>query len=358
MWDVEHLRIQCERIVRWMPRQGVHRGQRIYRSCLSRFRGVDGVDVMAYDPVECRFKEGEDFKRFNLKWVDHDDISWHHVEDKNLSDRLKRLAVDVFKATSGRGYGRVDVRSDPTGENLYYLEMNPNCGIFYPEGLYGCADFILDQEDSKTAHAAFALAQVEVAKRLWQQNKPIFEARYDAKAESWGLFALRELGVGEIIQHNEEAGLHVVTKSHVLRNWNTKSKENFNTYCWPISNNLFAMWNPEPDEWLPINHSCDPNAWNEVGNGLNLVARRCIVVGEEIQMDYATFVGFFPEMTSFKCNGGTGACRGTITGMDIVNIPELSQRYHGHMTEYISMRAREVHGNDLNSSLGQFASMT
>ena len=203
---------------------------------------------------------------------------------------------------------------------------------------------------------------MEVANRLWQQkndDKSIFEARYDAKAESWGLFALREFDVGEIIQRNEEASLHVVTKSHVLRHWDgvpsgnnngglstvsnsVNTWENFKAYCWPISDNLFAMWNHEPDEWQPINHSCDPNAWNEEGNGLNLVARRFIAVGEEIQMDYATFVGFFPDMKSFTCKCGTDACRGTITGMDIVNVPELAQRYHGHMTDYVSRRAREA----------------
>ena len=28
------------------------------------------INVMAYDPVECIFREGEDFKHHNLKWVD------------------------------------------------------------------------------------------------------------------------------------------------------------------------------------------------------------------------------------------------------------------------------------------------
>jgi D-alanine-D-alanine ligase-like ATP-grasp enzyme len=366
VWDVENLRIQCERMLDQFGGCLIEEfiiGREFTVLASQVPVGDDGVDVMAYDPVECRFKDGEDFKHYNIKWVDYEEMSWHPVEDKNLFDRLKKLAIDVFKASGGRGYGRMDVRSDPSGENLYCLEVNPNCGIFYPEGLYGSADFILDKVDAKKAHASFALAQVEVAKRLWKNkndDKAIFEARYDAKTESWGLFALRDIEVGEIIQRNEEAPLHVVTKSSVLRHWegapeytSTDKKsavssantwENFKAYCWPISDNLFAMWSPKPDEWKPINHSCDPNAWNEEGNGLNLVARRRVVSGEEIQMDYATFVGFFPEMKSFDCSCGSGICRGTITGMDIINVPELAQRYHGHMTDYVSMKAREAHG--------------
>jgi hypothetical protein len=94
---------------------------------------VDGNDikVVAFDAVECNFGEGEDFKHYNLKWVDYENIGWSNVEeeDPDLAQRLKELAVNVFRGMGGRAYGRVDVRSDPTGKNLYYLEINPNCGV-------------------------------------------------------------------------------------------------------------------------------------------------------------------------------------------------------------------------------------
>ena len=127
----------------------------------------DDLDVVAFEPVECRFGEDEDFKHFNLKWVDYDNIFWKGVTDVALCKRLKQQAKNVFQALDGRGYGRLDVRADPSGEHLYFLEINPNCGIFYPEGAYGSADFILDRLDSKNAHAEFILNQVEVARRLW-----------------------------------------------------------------------------------------------------------------------------------------------------------------------------------------------
>jgi len=323
--------------------------------------GTGGIDVVAYEPVECRFGVGEEFKHYELKWVDYDSMTWVGIEDADLAERLKDLAVKVFRGMNGRGYGRLDVRSDPAGENLYFLEINPNCGVFYPEGLYGSADFILDRADPVRAHADFLLSQVEVAKRLWKaknERNSVFETRYDARTKSWGLFALRDVQEGEIVQRNEEAALHLVSKAHVLRHWAGLNDEdadegvaaekacmrtwrNFATYCWPVSDSLYAMWDPEPDNWKPINHSCDPNAWQEEGNGLNLVARRSIAKGEEITVDYATFVGYFPEMKSFPCECRAAACRGEISGMDIVKHPGLSRRYEGHTTDYVARKAKE-----------------
>jgi len=334
-----------------------------------------GVQVMAHEPVECKFVAGEDFKHYNLKWVDYEEISWHPVDDADLATRLQTMATQVFQACQGRGYGRIDVRSDASGKDLYFLEINPNCGIFYPEGLYGSADFILDRADPVQAHARFALDQVEVARRLWKQKNhesKLFEARYDPRKESWGLFALCDIHPGQVIQRNEESAIYVVSKSHVLKHWigspeckdwnngecgggssssssssstsNMNTWDNFCSYCYPISDNLVAMWKPHPDDWKPINHSCDPNAWNEEGNGLNVVARRFIPAGEEIRMDYATFCGCFPEMKSFPCDCGADLCRGTITGTDMMDHADLVERYRDHMTDYIAGKVQAAAG--------------
>lgn len=41
----------------------------------------------------------------------------------------------------------------------------------------------------------------------------------------------------------------------------------------------WVTWSEDPNEWLPINHCCDPNTWLE---GLDLVARRDIRKGEQV----------------------------------------------------------------------------
>jgi hypothetical protein len=289
-----------------------------------------GVDYVAYDAIECKFGDNQEFKHYQLKWVDYDSISWHPVVDATLNERLKQAAIRTFAAMPGaRGYARIDIRSDFAGEHLYFLEINPNCGIFYPQGLYGSADFILDRADPVYGHADLLLNQVKVAKILHAKQlqeagtddgRNLYEARYDGIKESWGLYAIRDIEKGEIIQWNEEKPVHLVSKSHVLRHWNgapittddsNKSIkqqqqqqqqesatspvasshtsgvkktttttaaiahttwENFTAYCWPVNDSLFAMWDPDPNRWAPINHSCDPNAWNETGNGLNIGA--------------------------------------------------------------------------------------
>lgn len=323
----------------------------------------NGIDVVAFDPLECKFRKGEDFKHFNLKWVDYENISWSDVSNvSNLSDRLKQLARNVFRGIGGRGYGRIDVRSDESGENLYFLEINPNCGVFYAEGKYGSADFILDRCDSKSEHAKFILNQVNVALWLWKQSNleklETCEPRYNAQARSWGMWALRDLAIGEVIINNEEKPIHLVSKQHVLRSWKGSPSscdddinevemrcwDNFAAYCWPISDELFAMWASDSNDWKPINHSCDPNVWNEHGNGLNLVARRVITAGEEICLDYATFVGYFPEMKPFTCCCKSTSCREIITGMDIIDKPELALKYKGHMSSYVASKAAAAVG--------------
>ncbi len=40
-------------------------------------------------------------------------------------------------------------------------------------------------------------------------------------------------------------------------------KKFFEDYCYPLSEDLYVMWESDPDSWKPINHSCDPNSWYE-----------------------------------------------------------------------------------------------
>lgn len=46
-----------------------------------------------------------------------------------------------------------------------------------------------------------------------------------------------------------------------------------------MSENVYCTWSDNPDQWFPINHSCDPNTWLE---GLTVVARKPISAGEEV----------------------------------------------------------------------------
>ena len=67
--------------------------------------------------------------------------------EKNILDST------FFKELGGNGYARCDYRMDANGD-IYMLEINPNCGIFYPPHEPGSADFSL-LNDPVTNHTKF-----------------------------------------------------------------------------------------------------------------------------------------------------------------------------------------------------------
>jgi D-alanine-D-alanine ligase len=49
----------------------------------------DEDNPIAFMPVECRFGNGESFKHFDLKWVDHNTIGWVPCKEEELCNKLK-----------------------------------------------------------------------------------------------------------------------------------------------------------------------------------------------------------------------------------------------------------------------------
>lgn len=117
----------------------------------------DALIPLAYTPVEFHFAAGETFKHFEAKFVEYRQTAVVRCMEATLSLRLKRMAADLFVGMNGSGYGRCDIRMNTEGE-LFMLEINPNCGVFYPPGTPGCADIILAGEEG--GHAGFVDAIV------------------------------------------------------------------------------------------------------------------------------------------------------------------------------------------------------
>jgi len=107
---------------------------------------------IAYTPIQYEFPEGESFKHSDMKWVEFDDMAEHPVKDKKLAAVLRRDAARVFVEMQGAGFGRVDFRIDREGVP-YVLEINANCGIYYPPSAPGGADLCLLHHPG--GHAAF-----------------------------------------------------------------------------------------------------------------------------------------------------------------------------------------------------------
>lgn len=113
-----------------------------------------------YTPVEFRFPPGETFKHWRLKWYDWKGMEAVVVEDAALEARLREESARFFAALGGAGYARCDVRMDADGE-LRFLEINPNCGVYYPEDEPGSADLALMHDPE--GHAGFTRRVIEAA---------------------------------------------------------------------------------------------------------------------------------------------------------------------------------------------------
>jgi D-alanine-D-alanine ligase-like ATP-grasp enzyme len=288
---------------------------------------ADPASPITYAPVRYRFPDGESFKHYQLKWFDYHGLRAEPVRDPVLEERLRDASARMFAGLNGTGYGRCDLRIDGDGR-LFMLEINPNCGIYYPASDPGSADLCLLHDPA--GHAGFTRHIMAAARRRPRRPGRPWEIRTNG-ARGYGHYATRPIARGERIVAFEETPHTLVTRSHVERAWPDLHADWFRRYAWPLTDEVWVTWSRDPEEWRPINHSCEPNAWL---HGLDVVARRDIAAGDEITLDYATF--YNELMPSFECGCGEDACRGTITGQDLM--ADFVDRYGEHVSDYVRRR--------------------
>jgi len=112
----------------------------------------DASQPIAFQPIEFKFPAGESFKHYDMKWKEYEHMSVYPVCEEEIAEQLRDLTKRQFLAMNGNGYARCDFRMNQDGE-LFLLEINPNCGIFYPPHEPGSADFILLNDP--LGHAGF-----------------------------------------------------------------------------------------------------------------------------------------------------------------------------------------------------------
>jgi D-alanine-D-alanine ligase len=122
-------------------------------TCLIAENPVDVNKPVTVKPVEFIFPQGESFKHYDMKWVEYEKMSVAAVTDPKIEKTLREQTMRVFKELGGNGYARCDYRMDAKGD-IYMLEINPNCGIFYPPHEPGSADFSL-LNDKNINHTKF-----------------------------------------------------------------------------------------------------------------------------------------------------------------------------------------------------------
>jgi D-alanine-D-alanine ligase len=284
----------------------------------------DAGSPITYQPVRYVFPEGETFKHTELKWVDYHDMMCVPVEDPVLDERLRHACARFFVALRGAGYSRFDLRVDGNGRP-WMLESNANCGLFNELKDASSADFCLMHDAG--GHVEFTRQVIKAALARHARRQRLWEVRPRPSGE-YGMFASRDIEAGETIVAGEATAHRIVSLSEVERSWEPEDRARFETHAWPVTDETWAVWGANPDDWTPIEHSCDPSAWVK---GLDITARRPIRFGEEISIDYAT--RYNERMPSFDCECGTSACRGTIHGSDYMT--DVVDRYGSHVSDYV-----------------------
>jgi D-alanine-D-alanine ligase-like ATP-grasp enzyme len=129
----------------------------------------DPARPITYTPIQYRFPDGETFKHANMKWVDYDRMSAFAVADPLLDARLRDVSARFFVALGGASFGRCDLRVDRSGAP-FMLEINPNCGVYYPPEDAGSADLCLAHDPE--GHAGFTRQLIRAALQRHRQRAP------------------------------------------------------------------------------------------------------------------------------------------------------------------------------------------
>jgi len=128
----------------------------------------DPTRPKTYAPIQYRFPEGESFKHAKMKWVDYDSMSVLPVGDAVLNARLRDVSARFFVALNGASFGRCDLRVDGSG-TPFMLEINPNCGVYYPSSDPGSADLCLAHDAE--GHVGFTRQLIRAALQRHRQHR-------------------------------------------------------------------------------------------------------------------------------------------------------------------------------------------
>lgn len=266
---------------------------------------ADGKTCRSFKPVEYIFPEGFQFKTYSLKTSELHPGSNIPCDDAALEQQLRSAAESIFKNFNGEGYARVDFRVDEKGD-IFFLEINFTCSVFYKDGYEGSADYILKFDGFGHQNFLKHIIAEGISRHRRKQKKYVVKGN---AISGYGLYAATDIEKDDVIFEGEGKAQRIITKSYIDKYWSEEDKEVFKRYAYPICNEVYILWDNDPAEWAPQNHSCDPNT---AYAGLNVIALKKINKQQELTLDYGNFLD--NSMMSFQCQCGSTKCRGVITG--------------------------------------------
>ena len=225
-------------------------------------------EVLTLTPFEFVFDGSARFKTYRMKVMEHHDQCNVPVLDAALSEKLRNMAARIFLGFEGESFARIDIRGNQAGD-LFFLEINCECSIFYPDGYEGSADYILKYDPLGRVGFLQVIIAEGIARHRRRQRT--YEIRLTGNG-TLGCFALRSLSVGDIVLLGESA-------QHRL---STDTADPRVLPAAPVFGpSLAPLRAADPRNWSPFAMSHRPNL---VWSGLNLVAARTIENGEELTL--------------------------------------------------------------------------
>lgn len=266
---------------------------------------LDPKNPFIYPPVEYIFPKDKSYKTYELKTSALHPEANVIVQDDKIIRQLSDATKKIFNDFGGIGYARLDFRKNTQGE-IYFLEINFTCSVFYSNGYEGSADYIIKGDKEGQAGFLKKIIKEGIARHKAKQKKYVMQRR---SISGYGIYAKKTIARGEIIFRAEEKPHRLISHQWMSQHWSNQEKKLFSQYALPLSSEIYIIWDEDPMAWAPQNHSCEPNTTYE---GLNVIALRDIPQGEELTLDYSHLLDESAE--PFDCTCGTPQCKKRIVG--------------------------------------------
>lgn len=215
---------------------------------------------------------------------------------------------------------------------LFTLRVNTDNEIFiistnFNGTLFGVQPTIIDriiELDEKWDHQSFISKVITSAlsKHPLKKEVPMIKIVQHYK-RGYETVANRDIQIGEIIPiHTEDTPFYMATKHHIETTYTPEKFKVFTEVAYNMNDEVFITFSRNPADWMPTNHSCDPNTIFGDNFSFNQVVCRLIKKGEPIALDYATFAT--TAAAPFDCECGEERCRKSFKGDDYLT---YSQQY-------------------------------
>lgn len=260
--------------------------------------------VKVFKPLMFHFlQNNDDFAYFDKKWtMECNDQAYGFLPSSDPAyTAIVEMARNAFKyIMNGVGYGRVDFRIDEQTGVPCFLEINPNCGMWYAPKDGGDFADVMVEGDPHWNHERFVANAVARALKEQAARKPWYFISHDRNGQ-FSTRASKTVPEGKCLFGDAVHPIPVVSKA------------------------LYKLGEEEPTvgcvicrgdgihHAVALRHSCEPNMQFVHGRTLLFAAKRQINVGEELTVDYATLRD--ESMPHFVCSCGTQNCRSVIFPM-------------------------------------------